>query len=165
MINAGLAVPFLLSFMMIFFALKAGYPVKNLQEVSYMSPGGPAVFQPDSFQSKVVLLFSLRCPFCMSYINQFNQETGSLPDCQYAFFTTDKDLFDSPFFGNWNALRSDERFTMGILDISTAYRLFGEQPLPHTFIFDNNNLLICSLRGERNVRDLRNKIPEKTVNR
>jgi len=89
-----------------------------------------------------------------------NREIDFLPDCQYGLFTTDKDLYRSLFYDNWDEIKSDSRFSIGILDISTAYKHFGDHSLPFTLIYNRNNYLEYSLRGEADIRDIANRIPD-----
>ncbi|MDD3807697.1 MAG: hypothetical protein PHE86_06675 [Candidatus Marinimicrobia bacterium] len=150
---------FALSVVMILAVIRIEKPCKDLSSFTYISPSGPEVFVPDPQTYKVVILFSLYCPFCLQYLTHINEMTMLLPDHQYGLFTTDKTLFTSSFYETWDAIRQDPRIKIGIIEISTAYALFSDPPLPISFIYNQENHHIYSLRGDRNIRELLKCLP------
>ena len=147
------------SFLFIFQVVKNEMPPGELSSFSYHSVSGQKTFVPERGKFKIVILFSMNCPYCMQYLARLNRMRERLPDQQYGLFTTDKTLFTSALYKSWVSLRQDSRFTAGILDISTAYTCFGDPPLPVTFIYDGENKYVHSLRGDRNIRELLKWIP------
>jgi len=129
-------------------------PEKNLESFTFTGIHGPAGFEPEPGKMKMIVLFSTRCSFCMSYLSQLNKNTALLPDFQYGLFTTDRNLFQSVYYKNWDSLQCDQRFIIGMLDINVCFRLFSDPPLPSTFIYNDNHELLKSLRGEVQIRDI-----------
>ena len=149
--------------LIIWLIFQVNSPEKTLESFTYTGIYGARVFEPEVGKMKMIVLFSTRCSFCMSYLSQLNKNTERLPDFQYGLFTTDRNLFQSVYYKNWNSLNIDDRFLLGMLDMNTSFRIFSDPPLPSTFLYDENNNLIKSLRGEMQIREIMDWIPD--VNR
>lgn len=158
--SSYLLLPAGLCVLIIWFIFQANSPVKLLESFSFTGIQDSRVYEPETGKIKMIVLFSTRCSFCMSYLSQLNKNTALLPDFQYGLFTTDKNLFQSVYYKNWCSLHTDDRFSIGMLDINTSFRLFSDPPLPTTYLYNENHELIKSLRGEVQIREIRDWIPD-----
>ncbi|BFN36553.1 hypothetical protein [Fidelibacter multiformis] len=149
----------IVSILIVFWVVKIETPRGELSSFTYYSGSGPKQFIPERGKYKIIILFSMNCPYCMQYLTRLNRMQGQLPDVQYGLFTTDKIFFTSSIYESCISLRQDSRFTIGILDVSTAYACFGDPPLPVTFIYDGEHKYVRSLRGDRDIRELLKWIP------
>jgi hypothetical protein len=149
----------MVSVSLVIWIMKIDTPHVELSSFTYDAISGPQKFIPERGKYKIIILFSVNCPYCVQYLARLNRMQEKLPDVQYGLFTTDKTFFTSCIYESCISLRQDSRFTIGILNVSTAYTCFGDPPLPVTFIYDGEHTYVHSLRGDRDIRELLQWIP------
>jgi hypothetical protein len=155
-----LFVPVGLCLLIIWFIFQINSPKKSLEEFAYTGIDGLKRYEPEPNKMQMIILFSTRCTFCMSYLSQLNKHSDRLPDFQYGLFTTDRNLFQSVYYKNWDSLQNDSRISIGMLDVNISSYLFSDPPLPSTFLYNEDHELIKSLRGEVQIREIMDWIPD-----
>ncbi|KUK54164.1 MAG: hypothetical protein XD77_0934, partial [Marinimicrobia bacterium 46_47] len=85
----------MVSVSLVFWIVKIETPRGELSSFSYSSVSGPKNFIPEKGKYKIIILFSINCPYCTQYLARLNRMQEKLPDVQYGLFTTDKTFFTS----------------------------------------------------------------------